>query len=273
MKTKISILLLFMAFAFGVSAQSIGDYIDVLYLKNGSMIKGIIVEQIPGKSIKIQTKDGSQYVYTMAEVEKFTREEVTEAKSNYMDNFKRKDKGFFMNLDALANSAGGGLRLTHGYRFGRFGNLGIAVGLEGVNSNYNFSYPVPVLSFNAVYSGEILDKRITPFYQIEAGYGISVDREPYSVTDNYGFDIEDFYYNNEQRVNYGGPMAGMALGVKFATKKKIYYKLALDARINSNFSDVTTYYSNDPLSSIVVPEFYKDFTATPGLGIRFGIGF
>lgn len=50
------------------------EYIDVLYLKNGSVIRGIIIEQIPNLSIKIQTMDGSIFVYKMEEVEKITKE-------------------------------------------------------------------------------------------------------------------------------------------------------------------------------------------------------
>jgi hypothetical protein len=32
---------------------------DVIYLKNGSIIKGEIIEQIPNNLIKVQTADGS----------------------------------------------------------------------------------------------------------------------------------------------------------------------------------------------------------------------
>ena len=32
---------------------------DVLYLKNGSVIRGIIIEQVPNESLKIQTYDGN----------------------------------------------------------------------------------------------------------------------------------------------------------------------------------------------------------------------
>ena len=47
---------------------------DVVYLKNGSIIKGIIIEQTPGKSIKIQTKDGSVFVYEISEIDKMVKE-------------------------------------------------------------------------------------------------------------------------------------------------------------------------------------------------------
>jgi TM2 domain-containing membrane protein YozV len=47
---------------------------DIVYLKNGSIIRGDIVEQVPGQSIKIRTADGSVFVYQMGEVEKITKE-------------------------------------------------------------------------------------------------------------------------------------------------------------------------------------------------------
>lgn len=50
------------------------EYVDVLYLKNGSVLRGMIVEQTPGVSIKIQTKDGNIFVYKMDEVDKMTKE-------------------------------------------------------------------------------------------------------------------------------------------------------------------------------------------------------
>jgi hypothetical protein len=50
------------------------QYVDVVYLKNGSIIRGMLIEQIPDVSVKIQTKDGSIFVYKMEEVEKITKE-------------------------------------------------------------------------------------------------------------------------------------------------------------------------------------------------------
>ncbi len=47
---------------------------DVVYLKDGSVVKGIIVEQVPNKSIKLQTADGSLFVYQIDTVEKMTKE-------------------------------------------------------------------------------------------------------------------------------------------------------------------------------------------------------
>ncbi len=51
--------------------------LDVVTLKNGIIIKGIIIEQVPYKTIKIQTRDGSIFVYEFSEIEKITKEQST----------------------------------------------------------------------------------------------------------------------------------------------------------------------------------------------------
>jgi hypothetical protein len=51
-------------------------YRDVVYLKNGSIIKGTIVETVPEKSIKIETADGNLFVYNMSDIEKLTKEAI-----------------------------------------------------------------------------------------------------------------------------------------------------------------------------------------------------
>ncbi len=53
-----------------VSAQ------DVVYLRNGSMIRGSVLEQEIGKSVKVQTQDGSIYIYSMGEVERIAKDKT-----------------------------------------------------------------------------------------------------------------------------------------------------------------------------------------------------
>ncbi len=48
---------------------------EVVYLKDGSIIKGVILEQIPNQSLKIQSSDGSLFVYKMDMVKKILFEE------------------------------------------------------------------------------------------------------------------------------------------------------------------------------------------------------
>lgn len=65
------IYLMGMTFAFAQTSLQ-----DVVYLKNGSIIRGDIVEMISGETVKIMTADGSVFVYPFADVEKFSKEEA-----------------------------------------------------------------------------------------------------------------------------------------------------------------------------------------------------
>lgn len=47
---------------------------DVVYLKNGSVIRGVIIEQVPNRSIRIQTVDGNVFVYNFEDIQRITKE-------------------------------------------------------------------------------------------------------------------------------------------------------------------------------------------------------
>ena len=76
---------------------------DVVYLKNGSVIHGTIIEQVPNVSVKIKTKDGNVFVYKIEEIEKMTREmrqlSSDEEETTEVSN-KNKNSGFFFKADA-----------------------------------------------------------------------------------------------------------------------------------------------------------------------------
>lgn len=55
-------------------AEIIKSYIDVVYLKNGIIVRGLITEQIPNVQIKILTNDGSIFIYKMDEIEQILKE-------------------------------------------------------------------------------------------------------------------------------------------------------------------------------------------------------
>jgi len=56
--------------------QGQGSNLDVVYLKNGSVIRGVIIEQIPNQTIKIQTND-NVFVFRFEEIERITKEQST----------------------------------------------------------------------------------------------------------------------------------------------------------------------------------------------------
>jgi len=54
------------------------SWADVVYLKDGSVIKGKVIEAVPGVSYKIKTGDGSIFVFEVDKVERVKFEEVPE---------------------------------------------------------------------------------------------------------------------------------------------------------------------------------------------------
>jgi len=56
--------------------------VDVLFLKNGSIIRGSVVELNPAENVKIQTSDGSLFVFSMQEVDHLSKDEKIKDKPN-----------------------------------------------------------------------------------------------------------------------------------------------------------------------------------------------
>jgi hypothetical protein len=53
------------------------ERVDVVYLTDGSVIRGMIIEQFPNKSLKIETRDGSIFGIDFSRIQKITKEEAT----------------------------------------------------------------------------------------------------------------------------------------------------------------------------------------------------
>jgi hypothetical protein len=121
--------------------------IDIVYLKNGSIIKGKIIEEVPNQSIKIKTGDGNIFVYKIDEIEKITKETVEDEES--FEPFKKtsQNKGFIGSISGglgipvgeLANGWLLGFNVTGNAGY-VFNNL-IATRLD-ISYN-NFAYNTP----------------------------------------------------------------------------------------------------------------------------------
>jgi len=72
------------------------NYEETVYLKNGSIIHGIIIEQIPNQSIKIQTRDKNIFIFKIDEIEKITKEQTSGSHWKKANN----NKGFGFGMKA-----------------------------------------------------------------------------------------------------------------------------------------------------------------------------
>lgn len=73
---KVFSFLVALVILFSVTVFAQTSTVDILYLKNGSIIRGQVIE-LSLDNIKIKTSDGSLFVYTMADLEKMVKEITT----------------------------------------------------------------------------------------------------------------------------------------------------------------------------------------------------
>jgi hypothetical protein len=105
------------------------ENIDVIYLKNGSIIKGEIVEMVPNERIKIETEGGNVFVYTFDDIEKIEKEKIKNS-SPFRNATNENDGGYFSEYfgkSAIGPAIGGGGLLGLTYRY--FPNE--KIGIEG----------------------------------------------------------------------------------------------------------------------------------------------
>ncbi|MBA3899832.1 MAG: hypothetical protein H0X62_06420 [Bacteroidetes bacterium] len=168
---------------------------DVLYLKNGSIIRGNITEVIPSQSVKIEVMGNNVFVYSMDDVEKMAKENV--ANTDKIDNriqskvyYNVITPGLLIGENSHGLQIDPSLQIINGYRFSRLLSLGLGIGIEGI-SGYT------ILPIFLESRGFLFDKPSTPFYFVGAGYGIA---------------HRGRYGNHE--TTRGGTMANVGLGLR-----------------------------------------------------------
>lgn len=217
--TITAMMLLIATFGFTMAAQ------DVLYLKNGSVIKGTLLEQTPDKDLKFQTFDGSIYVYPMTDVERITKETA---------------QGSSTILSAATEALTPDLRPTKGVRFGLDVDpfcYGVSKAAEhtwlfmlGLNCGYQFNKYVyvgggfaPMVSFTS-YKGYSSTSFVSPIYGTVRGIypvGGNIDLgTPFIETRNgiaiyWAGEGAINYYNRESIGVYLGRRTTMALNYTF----------------------------------------------------------
>lgn len=132
---------------------------DVVYLKNGSIIKGMIIETIPNESIKIETADGSIFVYSMDEVQKMTKEKTVGKKPKQPIKLKSRSTATILAVATGFFSLGGSGQIYNGEYVKGLGVLvvqfGSAVILTGGGEDFW------VLPFFASYAYGIYDANVS----------------------------------------------------------------------------------------------------------------
>ena len=152
----------------GASAQS---QRETVYLHNGSVIKGEVIEAVPGESIKVKTADGSVFVYDMADVERIAKEQ--EADGYVAGNSRGGHRGLDFTVDVgygISTQGGSGIittRIGLGKRFTKNFYFGLGTGAYVSPDGGNPLVPVTA-DFKALFP--VGRTRIAPGGLLRMGY-------------------------------------------------------------------------------------------------------
>lgn len=114
--------------AFVMTSQAFAQQMeDVVHLKNGGLIRGTIIEQIPGESLKIQTRDGNVFVYTMDEIAKISKEPVMKMQGQI--GVQKKNPWLAFGLSALIPGVGQFYNGQHSKGVAQLGGVILGIGL------------------------------------------------------------------------------------------------------------------------------------------------
>lgn len=166
MKKNLLVAALFSLFGLAAFAQSNNQ---TVYLKNGSVVTGFVLEEIPGKTIKMKTKDGNIFVYNMEDVERITHEERSASAVSAENGHKGLDFG--IDMGCHIGTEGGGtspfVGLTLGKRFTKNFYWGIGAGVNIPTGDGYVQVPITT-EFRAYFPLE--KTKITPYMQVSTGF-------------------------------------------------------------------------------------------------------
>jgi hypothetical protein len=140
-------ILLFLLFSITLNVFAQTSLDEVVYLKNGSIIRGVIIEQVLNEKIKIQTYDGNVFVFMYDEIEKITKEPKPTINTNAYKNLaeeanQHKTKGIACVLIGTSFFATGMPLMIRGGRYGLLGRFIPGTILVGVSAPLIIAGPI-----------------------------------------------------------------------------------------------------------------------------------
>lgn len=221
---------------------------EVVYLKNGSIIKGTVIELIPDKTVKIKTADGSLFICDMQDVEIITKEskpKYAERKSSpdgYAPEYVRRGYKGFVDLGytfGIGDYSINRLEITtsHGFQFNPYIFLGGGTGIHYFHESQSAAMPL-----FADFRVNFKQGPVVPFAGLKMGYTVMLSD-----------DIEDLGF-------YCAP----SVGVKFMMNHRMALNLSLGYTVQ-----LFDYYYNDYYSHY----YYYATENLSGISLKLGLEF
>ena len=216
----LALLLAMFSLTITVQAQ---EYRDVVFLKNGSVIKGFYKELYPSDSLRMETIDGGLLVCDFNDIERIAKERtriyiVNTQDAELLPTRIWRPKGYIGAVEYgrdinssdshLVTSA---MVTVHGYQFSPYLFLGVGLGVQHMEyetEGLKMSFTKSTIPLIAEVKAHLTKARIAPFVDSRIGYCVS------------GF--KGLYMNPSVGVSFGiSPKTGgsLALGYSFQRLK------------------------------------------------------
>jgi len=182
-------------------------------------------------------------------------------------------KQYFFEGEAVIGFVDAGVRFIAGYRLGQFGIIGGGIGADwnlipltnnsSVDPYNGFYFPV-----FAHYEGDILKKRVTPYYAVEAGYGFR-----YTNSSNNDYIVITPAVNEPDHPvykYYDGFTGAFDFGAKLYARHKVYACWALTLNVQQGTDKYSDSFYNSLGQNIKVSYNSYSFIWVPGVKIACG---
>ncbi len=207
---------IFLLLAFCLSSLLLNAQTETIihhvYLKDGSFLKGKLLSTPDADPLILELNAGARMEIpqqSIKSIEAISTDQkvLADGKTLNPDGlYKIFHTGFLLSRDEFgAFSSVLGLQvasMTVGYQFNKYLSVGGGLGWE--------VYDMSIFSAHADFRGYYNEKKISPYYSVQAGYGIAADL------------IDDW---NDRIELKGGPLIHPAIGIRFASRKKTNFLL------------------------------------------------
>jgi hypothetical protein len=212
---------------------------DILYLKDGSVIRGTLIESITGSHVRFKNAEGEVKQYPMAEVD---RTSISGKNNRAAVELKRIGYSHISSLGVLigqslyyGNSANPSFQTINGVRIGSHWSVGIGTGLE----SFGMGAQMPLYAHGRYTP---LKGNVSPFVDAMAGYAFSLAPQ-----------IN--YYDGSNSSTQAGITGGIGGGVKFMTSQRFGMTVGMGYRFQRmNRSYNATFWTGDDIGYYPVEE-------------------
>jgi hypothetical protein len=178
------------------------DMIDILHMKDGGIIRGVIVENEKGKPLRIQTGRRKIMKIKPEEIDSISQEELHEINVTYSHEADS-ESGYAAQADMgyLKGQHSEGMDRVHlaivnSYRYNPYFSLGLGLGLRFYTGPRDILIPV-----TGNMRLKFLDRKLSPFISVSYGYsfdsfndgdGIKFTGMGYTFNPSVGLSIQTF---------------------------------------------------------------------------------